>query len=527
VDFEWFAVGGATKIGGARVTGVASGGTATAKVPAGAFADGGRYRWRVLANDGVSGSAAWTSDCELTTWVTVPPVAGCDLGVDSDYNGDGTSDIAVGDPEATVNDIARAGSVTVSYGGSGSIQALHQALAEVPGDSEADDQFGFALATYDANRDGCSDLAVSAPFESIGDKAEAGGVVLLLGSPAGLGKGPAGLWYDQTVTGWGETAEPGDWFGYSLAAGNTANGDAYLAVGAPGEDLGTAVDAGMVHYRRNNGNGVVYGNGGAAGTAATDERFGYSLTGSAYHLAIGVPGRTVGGRPFAGEVRVYSQEAASSPVKLLTALDQTAVESAEANDTFGKSIAMAQYRAATDPAGAATSLLVVGVPGEDVGAVADAGLVHRYRLTTTAAAHAGAVTQQVAEDGDYFGERVRVANIAPGAVSTPQTLLVAVGAPGQDLGGTPDAGQVSVFGASDVELDRRPGALPGSPIAQELIGSYLGSSATRLFVAAPYSGTVYGLSWAELAEGRTTPDTTLTAGAGGIAAGVAFGAAIG
>lgn len=541
VDFEWYAVGSTVKIGGQRVTGIASGGTATVKVPAGAFSDGGKYAWRVLANDGVSGSATWSSLCEMTTWVTVPPVAGCDNGVDSDYDGDGVSDVAIGDPEATVNGIARAGSVTVSYGGSNSVQSLTQALTEVPGDAETNDQFGFALATYDANRDGCSDLVVSAPFESVGDKAEAGGIALLLGSPAGLAKGPAGFWYDQTVAGWGDVAEAGDWFGYSLAAGNTANGDAYLAVGVPGEDLGTAVDAGMIHYRRNAGNGVGYGNGGAAGTAAANERFGYSLTGSPYHLAVGVPGKTVGGKPFAGEVRVYSQDAASSPLKLLSALDQTTVETADANDTFGKSIAMAQYRAAADPAGSATSLLVVGVPGEDVGAVADAGMVHRYRLTATGAFHAGGVTQEtrnngsVAEDGDYFGERVRVANIDRGAVSTPQTLLVAVGAPGEDLPGAPDAGQVSVFGAAadpvtptNVDLDRRAQALPGSPVAQELIGSYLGGSATQLFVAAPYSGgTVYGLSWAELAEGRMTPATTLTAGTGGIAAGVAFGAAIG
>ena len=541
VDFEWYPVGSTVKIGGQRVTGVANGGTATAKVPAGAFSDGGRYAWRVLANDGVSGSAPWSSYCEMTTWVTVPPVEGCDNGIDSDYNGDGTSDIAVGDPEAAVNDLAKAGTVTVSYGGSDTVQELSQAQAEVPGDAEAGDQFGFALATYDANRDGCSDLAVSAPFESAGDKAEAGGVALLLGSPAGLGKGVTGFWYDQIVTGWGDAAESGDWFGYALAAGNTAGGDAYLAVGAPGEDLGTVVDAGMVHYRRSGGDGVVYGSGGAAGTAATDERFGYSLTGSPYHLAVGAPGRTVGGKPFAGEVRVYSQDATGSPLRLLAALDQAAAETAEANDTFGKSIAMARYRAPADPAGSATSLLVVGVPGEDVGTVVDAGLVHRYRLTSTGAAHAGGITQEtrgngsVAEDGDYFGERVRVANIAPDAVSTPQTLLVAVGAPGEDLAGTPDAGQVSVFGAAadpvlplDVDLDRRAGALPGSPVEQELIGSHLGGSATRLFVAAPYSGgTVYGLSWAELAEGRMTPATTLTAGADGIATGAAFGAAIG
>jgi hypothetical protein len=94
---------------------------------------------------------------------------------------------------------------------------------------------------------------------------------------------------------------------------------------------------------------------------------------------------------------------------------------------------------------------------------------------------------------------------------------------------------VNVFGAAanpitgvDVEVNRRPGALPGTPVEQELIGAYLGSSSTELYVASPYRArAVYGISWAELAQGRKVPGRTFTAGADGIPAATAFGAAIG
>ncbi|HET6215162.1 MAG TPA: LamG-like jellyroll fold domain-containing protein [Micromonosporaceae bacterium] len=69
--FEWWVTGG-SKIGEKATTKVVSGSTHTATVPAGAFAVGGTYSWRVRAEDGTDVSA-WTGWCELTV-DPFPPV---------------------------------------------------------------------------------------------------------------------------------------------------------------------------------------------------------------------------------------------------------------------------------------------------------------------------------------------------------------------------------------------------------------------------------------------------------------------
>ena len=62
--FEWWVTGG-SKIGETATAKLASGSTHSATVPAGAFAVGGTYSWRVRAEDGTDVSG-WTGWCELT-----------------------------------------------------------------------------------------------------------------------------------------------------------------------------------------------------------------------------------------------------------------------------------------------------------------------------------------------------------------------------------------------------------------------------------------------------------------------------
>ncbi|WP_187645659.1 FG-GAP repeat protein [Streptomyces sp. TRM49041] len=57
--------------------------------------------------------------------------------------------------------------------------------------AEAGDQFGFSFSVYDANKDGCSDLAVGIPYEDVGTVPDAGLVHLIFGSTAGIGQGAA------------------------------------------------------------------------------------------------------------------------------------------------------------------------------------------------------------------------------------------------------------------------------------------------------------------------------------------------
>ncbi|MEV1286104.1 DNRLRE domain-containing protein [Micromonospora sp. NPDC049679] len=546
VTFEWWAMNADTAIGSTTFTNVASGATASATVPAGAFVDGGIYRWRVKAADGTAGSDKWSSFCEMSVYTTVAPVTGCRGGTESDFNGDGITDIAVADPEVTVNGQIEAGQIHVTYGGTGAVQTLNESNSQVQGTVEIGDRFGTSISSYDANNDGCTDLAVGVPGEDVGTPslADVGVVYVLLGAPAGLAKGPASLTYHQDMAVIPDSGEAGDSFGYSVAGSRTASGEPFLVIGVPAEDIGTGMDTGLVHYLRGNINVALSQGGGIPGAAEIDDRTGYAVTASTYHWAVSSAGEAIGAEAFAGFVNVFTHELVSGLPKLAAAVGENSAGvsgDAEANDNFGKSISLAPYRPVGAPTGTAESLLAVGAPGEDLDGVADAGMVQRFHIKTTGFTELlPAITQSTAgiagdnEDGDYFGEVVLLVNTAPAAEATDQTLLLAVGVPGKDPTGTTDAGEVHVFAAAattitaDTTVSRKSGSLPGAPIGQELLGTSLAGTSAQLYVGSPYGvAAVYGFAWSDLAAGSAAVKQTWQPGVGGIPAGeTAFGAAI-
>ncbi|MFG3697673.1 hypothetical protein ACGF5C_07085 [Micromonospora sp. NPDC047620] len=543
VTFEWWAMNAEVPIGSATFSNVASGATAAATVPAGAFVDGGIYRWRVKSADGVSGSDAWSSFCEMQVYTTVAPVTGCTGNTESDFNGDGVTDVAIADPEATVNGQIRAGQVHVSYGGGTTVHTLQEGTATVPGAPEAGDRFGTAVSAYDANNDGCTDLAVGIPAQDISGQTDAGAVYVLLGSPAGLAQGPASLVYHQDVTNVPDAAEAYDWFGYSVAGSRTAGGEPYLVIGVPAEGLTGGWSAGVVHYLRGNLNLVLSQGAGIPGSAELDDRTGYAVAASKYHWAVSSPGEAVGTEAFAGAVNVFSHTLTNGLPTSVASFDQgwgTVSNEAEANDNFGKSISIAPYRPTGAPAGQADSLVAVGVPGEDLTISGtpetDAGMVHRFHVTSANAYTELPPITYASEDGDYLGEKVVVANTAPAAEGTNSTMFIAIGVPGEDAGETTvDMGRVRVFPAlanpigTPVTIERNGTSLPGSTRPKEILGTSLVATSQRLLVATPYgTDAVYGFTWSSLAAGNTTPSATWQPGVNGIPAGNGhFGAAIG
>ncbi|MFF3872637.1 FG-GAP repeat protein [Streptomyces sp. NPDC001978] len=129
----------------------------------------------------------------------------------------------------------------------------------------------------DFNGDGYRDVAVSAPLATVGGKSNAGQIAVMYGSATGLKAGSRTL-VSQNSTGVPGSDETGDRFGEATAAGDF-NGDGYadLAVGAPGEDVGTDTDGGTVVVLWGSASGI------SGGTTVTDpnptgqDNFGQSL----------------------------------------------------------------------------------------------------------------------------------------------------------------------------------------------------------------------------------------------------------
>ncbi|WP_406098930.1 trypsin-like serine protease [Streptomyces canus] len=475
----------------------------------------------------------------------------------TDFNCDGVEDTAISDPQATVDGAAKAGLVRIVYGGGKGTAEINQDLDWVSGAAEAGDGFGQAIATVDYDEDGCTDLVVGTPAEDIGTVADAGMVDILHGATGGLGTGTAKDTHLEQGAGTGSLAasvsETGDRLGHALAAGTTVSGEPFVVMGVPGEALGSIAKAGSAIYLHGTTNIAINQEAtGVSGAAEANDGFGTSVAADANYLAIGAPGDAIGSDANAGNLAVFSHTLNSEnrPTPRF-GLDQdldTVSGGAEAGDLFGQSLALVPYR----PSGAAAateSILAVGAPGEglDVDGVdkAEAGLVQTFRITA-----AGTYTQLqgydsgtadddvsgTAEAGDHFGQTLAAVNTTPRAVSTTATMKLAVGIPDEAIGTTASAGAVETFsllgtpGANDRWLEAGDGdGIPTAPGANQKLGSSLHYTGTRLYVGLPYGPSTYGTLYAlplsnVTAGGAVAAVTTYQPGAGGLpAAGTDFG----
>jgi len=188
------------------------------------------------------------------------------------------------------------------------------------------------------------------------------------------------------------------WSSGSPSARGDFNGDGRtdLAVASPGEDVGSVADAGAVHV----------------------------LLGSATGLS------------FSGG-QVWTQDSTGIP------------DAAEAGDGFGGSLASGDFN------GDGRGDLAIGVPGEDVGASADAGQVHVVfgspgGLSATGTQARNQDTRgiyEVVEPGDGFG-----ATLAAGDLNGDRTSDLAIGVPREDVVTRADAGAVNLIPGSATGL---------------------------------------------------------------------------
>src|SRR5918995_2112850 len=155
-------------------------------------------------------------------------------------------------------------------------------------------------------------------------------------------------------------------------------------------------------------------------------------------LAIGAPAEGVGGATLAGAVNILNGGAGG-----LAGTNQLLTQgNPEPVDLFGFAVAKGDFNADgfTD--------LAVGAPNEDVGAAGSAGAVNVFYGSATGLPATSQVRLQGnPEVGDQFGFALDA-----GLFNDDDFLDLAVGAPGETLGGQLSAGAVSVFYGSAAGL---------------------------------------------------------------------------
>jgi hypothetical protein len=384
-----------------------------------------------------------------------------------DFNGDGVADLAVGVPGEDVDGIPDAGAVNVLYGSATGItaagdQLFTQATPGVPGAAEAGDRFGSAVATGDFNRDGYSDLAVGVPLEDLGAVQDAGAVAVLYGSAAGLTASGSRL-FSQATPGVPDAAAAGEAFGLALAAGNFGNStQADLAIGVPGvtqPDRSTIVGAGAVTVLYGSAAGLTASGArlfsqatpGVQGIAEYADTFGLALVaanfgnGDQADLAVGVPGEDLGGRQDAGAVNIiYGSTAGLTTAgnQLLHQDSPGIANPAEAGDAFGAALTAANFGSSGQ------ADLAIGVPGEDVSGVVDAGAVNIIYGATAGLTATGNQLFSQATPGipdapemfDDFGGTLAAANFGNSSHAD-----LAVGVPFEDAPDLDNVGAVNVI----------------------------------------------------------------------------------
>jgi hypothetical protein len=381
-----------------------------------------------------------------------------------DFNNDGFADLAVGVFGANVGAIIGAGAVEVLYGsaagltGAGS-QLFRQGAGGVGGAAEEFDLFGVAVAAGDFNRDGFADLGVGVPFEDIGAIQDAGAVNVLYGSAGGVtAAGNQQFW--QGAGGVAGTAEASDMFGRSLVAGDFSdNGLSDLAVGVPNEDIGATLDAGAINVLYGSVDGLSsagnqqfwQGSGGAAGTLEANDHFGSALAAGDFDgdgpgdLAVGVPLEGVGTVAAAGSVDVLYGTGSglnSAGAQQFWQGAAGVAGTAEEADLFGRSLAAGDFNDNT------FADLAVGVAGEDVGDLRDAGAINVLYGSGGGLSSAGnqqfwqgaAGVAGTAEEEDLFGWAV-----SAGDFDNDGAADLAVGVLFETVGTVPQAGAVNVL----------------------------------------------------------------------------------
>ena len=441
-----------------------------------------------------------------------PPEGGSAGVARGDFNGDGVTDLAIGVPGedrtlttfdglsgGTTREVPDAGAVHIIYGSaSGLTSAGNQLLDQGIGKDDGE-RFGAALASGDFNGDPYSDLAVGAPGERDSSGNVVGAVQVFFGTADGLTRTgsrsfraslfslPAVgadlrivfkenmslVWGDFDGNSVGDLAIEGQVVAASCDVGIV------LLLGAADQPLSTSRKQ-EVFLRGGCRPNTAFNDASlAAGDLNRDGRD---------ELVVGAPHASI--FTFrAGRVFILSGAANGVNPEPAQELDQRTFDDIESGEEFGAALAVGDFN------GDGHRDLAVGAPGEDVGdstttiGVDRAGGVSIFTGSASGSgvlSFAQTLTQstpgvEVAEANDAFGAALAANNFNGDTFAD-----LAIGAPGETLGGQAGAGAVSVIYGAAAGLSTVASA--GHPAHQFLHEDVTGISST------PEAGDRFGTS---------------------------------
>ena len=415
-----------------------------------------------------------------------------------DFNNDGYDDLAVGRPA----DNEWRGSVQILYGSESGLTNYWNRVFDLDdlggptGTGDKYDKFGASLASADFNNDGFDDLAIGIPRDDTQAR-DSGSVVVAYGHGVfGFGEFLRGFENTRTsLLTQLEDRQANDLFGTSLTVGDFNNdGHEDLAVGAPGETIGSAAGAGAVNVFDGSANGFSFfferstvwhqDTYGIRDRSEAHDHFGQSLTTGDFDgdgrddLAVGVPREDVpwfwSNKVDAGAVNVIynSPQGLSSAGNQVWTQDSYGIagtadghrlQSCPPNsnwcgsprsvlrhgDRFGAALIAGDFD------GDGADDLAIGVAGETIDGHARAGAVNVIfgspaRLRSTGNRLLSQSDTSIPgdpEERDRFGSTLIV-----GDFDNDGLVDLGVGVPGDTVSGARNAGSVNVFYGSE---DRR------------------------------------------------------------------------
>ena len=432
---------------------------------------------------------------------------GCYGGEIFDFNDDGDTDVAVGEPHGSAGGVSDAGSVEVRYG-CGAL-APQQLRLKHP---HAGDRFGAALAQGyydDGNVSGARVLFVGIPYLDVDGHKNAGGVAEFHSSPTGLTLFRV---LTQATRGVPGKVQGGAHFGAALSLSDVNEETFFLRIGEPGKNVGHVKDTGGVVTL-----GWAEDPDEAPGNAETTvSDFGVpaqdgDLLGSSFAGGdtgrVGAPGRRVDGHAGAGAVFEDEQPR-------MVDQDTPGVQGApETGDHFGASLSGSW----------------IGVPGQAVGSVEGAGVVQYWDprepgSSAMISQDTPGIPGAAGTDHDFGAALAENATYKYGDGADDDYLFV--GAPGDRSG----AGSVTMLRLPSAgPVPRNAAALPGAGPAGARFGSSIGlSGEDRVLVGAPGAGggRVFAYRLTPATSGAPVLGTSWTRDSGATPAGTDFGATL-